>query len=280
MQEFLITLYEIENFTTYLTITIAVLVVLFFLVLFLGKKDQKLEETKRLQKLEVDGFKEVSSQTNVEIVNPKEALDEMKPFDHASVVEQTLNTVNSDAINNISSSNETISALDAISQDETSEPISLNEIGTVSTLGTFETENYNDSESAPIMTESVLPDMKFDEIVKNFEQSPLNENQVEQLVITPEVISPIVEVPAEIIPMVVEEPIEIVPPLTFNEPELVVTEEVKKPIGQPIFSSVHVPKKEEDDVIDLTHVNELKEINNLEQTQSFNSILGETYEIK
>ena len=55
---FIYELYKNDNFTTYLLIALVVLVVLFIVVLIFGKKDQKLEETKRLQKIDVDAFKE------------------------------------------------------------------------------------------------------------------------------------------------------------------------------------------------------------------------------
>lgn len=58
MTDFLNNLYSNENFTLYLIIALVVLVILFVIVLLFGKKDQKLEETKRLQKIEMDTFKE------------------------------------------------------------------------------------------------------------------------------------------------------------------------------------------------------------------------------
>ncbi len=66
MQEFFNNLYNIENFTLYLAIAIGVLVVVFFIILFIGKKDQKLEQTKKLQKLAKEGFKEESAPVKVE----------------------------------------------------------------------------------------------------------------------------------------------------------------------------------------------------------------------
>lgn len=54
MKDFIYGLYKNDNFTLILTIILVILVVLFFIVLFFGKKDQKLEETKRLQKIELE----------------------------------------------------------------------------------------------------------------------------------------------------------------------------------------------------------------------------------
>lgn len=76
MMDFIYNLYQNDNFTLYLTIALVVLVILFVIVLFLGKKDQKLEETKRLQKIEVNGFKEEKKEP--EKVEVKEDTQETK----------------------------------------------------------------------------------------------------------------------------------------------------------------------------------------------------------
>ncbi len=54
MMNFIYDLYKNDHFTMYLTIILVVLIILFVVVLLLGKKDQKLEETKRLQKIELE----------------------------------------------------------------------------------------------------------------------------------------------------------------------------------------------------------------------------------
>lgn len=62
---FIYELYKNDNFTLYLTIALVVLVILFVIVLLFGKKDQKLEETK---KLEFEAFKEKKEEpTKVEV---------------------------------------------------------------------------------------------------------------------------------------------------------------------------------------------------------------------
>ncbi len=85
MQDFFNKLYGIENFTTYLIIAIAVLVILFLLILFLGKKDQKLEETKKLQKLSKDTFKEESKKVALDV--RKENVDILLPPVNNNVTE-------------------------------------------------------------------------------------------------------------------------------------------------------------------------------------------------
>ena len=71
MKDFIYELYQNDNFTLWLTVILIVLVILFIIVFFFGKKDEKLEETKRLQKIELDAFKKeeeapVKVETSVE----------------------------------------------------------------------------------------------------------------------------------------------------------------------------------------------------------------------
>lgn len=56
--DFIYELYQNDNFVIYLTIALVILIILFVVVLFLGKRDKKLEETRKLQKIELNGFKE------------------------------------------------------------------------------------------------------------------------------------------------------------------------------------------------------------------------------
>lgn len=58
MKDFIYGLYQNDNFTLILVIALVVLIIAFAVVYFFGKKDQKLEETKRLQKIELDAFKQ------------------------------------------------------------------------------------------------------------------------------------------------------------------------------------------------------------------------------
>lgn len=83
--DFIAKLYETDNFTTILTVVIVLLIILFFVILIFGKKDQKLEETKRLQKIDLDGFKEEDKKAvKVEAEVKKEKVvekEEVKPVD-------------------------------------------------------------------------------------------------------------------------------------------------------------------------------------------------------
>ena len=75
MLDFIYGLYKDEHFAIYLAIALVVLIVLFVVVLIFGKKDQKLEETKRLQKLEIDSFKEKEEEPQkVEVPKVKEEV--------------------------------------------------------------------------------------------------------------------------------------------------------------------------------------------------------------
>ena len=68
--DFIYELYKSDNFVMILSIVLVVLVLLFVLVFIFGKKDQKLEETKRLQKLEMDTFKKEKDNDDVKLEVP------------------------------------------------------------------------------------------------------------------------------------------------------------------------------------------------------------------
>lgn len=70
MMDFIYELYKSDNFVMILSIVLVVLVLLFVLVFIFGKKDQKLEETKRLQKLEMDTFKKEKDNDDVKLEVP------------------------------------------------------------------------------------------------------------------------------------------------------------------------------------------------------------------
>ena len=77
MTDFIYELYQNDNFVLYLTIALVILIVLFVLVLIFGKRDQKLEETKRLQKIDVDAFKE-EKKDEVKVEVPAKEPEEIK----------------------------------------------------------------------------------------------------------------------------------------------------------------------------------------------------------
>lgn len=79
MKDFIYGLYQNDNFTLILVIALVVLIIAFVVVYFFGKKDQKLEETKRLQKIELDAFKqEENVPEKVEVNEELKKEDEVK----------------------------------------------------------------------------------------------------------------------------------------------------------------------------------------------------------
>lgn len=79
MKDFIYGLYQNDNFTLILVIALVVLIIAFVVVYFFGKKDQKLEETKRLQKIELDAFKqEEKDPEKVEVKEELKKEDEVK----------------------------------------------------------------------------------------------------------------------------------------------------------------------------------------------------------
>ena len=84
MKDFIYELYQNDNFTLYLTIALVILIILFVIVFFFGKKDEKLEETKRLQKIELDTFKkeeEAPAKLEVKEETKPQEKEEIKPIE-------------------------------------------------------------------------------------------------------------------------------------------------------------------------------------------------------
>lgn len=84
MKDFIYELYQNDNFTLYLTIALVILIILFVIVFFFGKKDEKLEETKRLQKIELDTFKkeeETPAKLEVKEETKPQEKEEIKPIE-------------------------------------------------------------------------------------------------------------------------------------------------------------------------------------------------------
>lgn len=97
--DFIYKLYNYDNFTLYLTIAIVVLIILFFVVLVFGKKDQKLEETKRLQKIDLDLFKEEKKlPETVEIVEEKDSELDKTLVNIPLIEEEKPNVLNTEEV--------------------------------------------------------------------------------------------------------------------------------------------------------------------------------------
>ncbi|MFI3260419.1 MAG: hypothetical protein R3Y13_01745 [bacterium] len=304
MQEMLHRMYEIENFTTYISIIIAVLLVLFILVLFLGKKDQKLEETKRLQKIEMDAFKENNEAKELEIpkenkvegvLNAKEVPDlsslgiasnektpdifpSIAPIDETNVVEETEKA--SDVLENTLNS---IRGITSGNNLETDEKITTANGDKLSAFSDYdapylkEDTVYNLPKMKEILDyeQKVIQEVKSEELLQaenlmnqqrleaeriEREKLEMEKQQKEKEVVKPE---------EEYVPVDLSK---------INVDEIVPEPLKKRVVGAPVFSSVYAPKKE-DEIIDLTKVNEPKETSK-EEYKGFDQIVGETYNIR
>ena len=79
MTDFLNNLYEMDNIILILTCVLVGLIILFVIILIFGKKDQKLEETKRLQKITEESFKEEKTEpVKLEVEEEEIKLPELK----------------------------------------------------------------------------------------------------------------------------------------------------------------------------------------------------------
>jgi len=90
MMDFIYKLYDYDNFTLYLTIILVVLIVLFVLVLIFGKKDKALEETRRLQKIELEESKKAFKEEEKEPVKLETPKEKTPLFDFVDEEESKL----------------------------------------------------------------------------------------------------------------------------------------------------------------------------------------------
>ncbi len=261
MQEFFNNLYSIENFTLYLIIAIAVLVVLFIIVLFMGKKDQKLEETKRLEKLslEKNGFKDLSDKVKAETPvvkeeKKKEVVDILLP-PIPSPTELKEETPKEET--KVEEKKEDVVIEKPILEEIKPEPIKLlnkEETNSISRKEEVAVKSENKVIEPVISSEIKLPELNFDEVINEIAEDPKKEEMKKE-------------------------------ESTFKKTEL--------------FSSVYAPPKN-DNTIDLTN-EEIKEEIKVEPIKSidnevidlpkkkakvgevkqfdFNNISGETYNI-
>ena len=110
MPDFIIKLYANKNFPIYLGLFIAILIVAFIIVFFWGRKDKKIMETKKLEKLNLEedknDFKEVSEKTKAEALEPNDSAYEYTKAIELSRLnnESDVKTVNIDNFQKISDS--------------------------------------------------------------------------------------------------------------------------------------------------------------------------------
>ena len=286
MKDFIFNLYQNDNFVIYLTIALIVLIILFVIVLFFGKRDQKLEETKRLQKLELDTFKEEENVKKVEVEEKQVDNNSQNKEDVSNEeVVPTLKNDNSNInvttfepkedIKSVDEKEEIVSKVETkekekpvikplIDSDE-SKPISLNELDSI---------KFDDKELEKELDELENIKKEFNNIKipeldsLKVKETPIENKEPKPYKAGPQVFSSVFvnndEEKEEIVPKTetkVEEK-----PVVKSEPSKVSLFSIEDDASDMELPSLKdtTPKKEE---------NELKTIN-------FDDISGETYNIK
>lgn len=250
MKDFIYGLYQNDNFTLILVIALVVLIIAFVVVYFFGKKDQRLEETKRLQKIELDAFKqeekapekvevkeEVKNEPEVkETVNEDVNVTEFIPDIKEEIEEEV----------NIPLKEEEVKPLFKDHEEE-EKPISINELA-------------NDLED-----EKLENDLSSLESIKN-EFNSINIPEVKE-----EVEKPVFKSSPQIFSSVFVDKKE--ENIVSNNEEEHVTEIKKKekPMDAKLFSIIN--DEDEDDI-------ELPSLKNEETTNDLDKINGEVYNLK
>lgn len=246
MEEILNELYSYEYFGIYLIISIVVLVLLFAIILFFGKKDQKEREktaTLKLQQINEDAFREESLAEKLEIENEK--------LENDTIIVPNINDIPS---------------ITSEQDNEIPEPVlpvqeELPQVEETEEIVEIKEAELPNQEVEPVSVEEKVEEVA--PLLEKVEEKPLvfNEFNFESEKEIPVV--PKIETPYEnlIKPEIVKEEIEVP---TFDFDEIVKgVEEVKKEQtytkGPEIFSSVYVPKKEE---VELPKV-EVKEVKSI-----------------
>lgn len=254
MEEILNKLYSYEYFGIYLMISILVLVVLFIVILFFGKKDQKtreIEATKKLQQIDSEAFKEESLENKVEVntLSQEELENDTIIVPSIGVIQSESNTIDEipEPVLPIQEEVTTESVEESVVEVAEEQPTE----SIVEKVLTPPTDSSIDEIPVP-MIEPVITNDNADEItplLDKIEEKPLVfsedalDNVLEEInsfeVPTIETTEPEFKVES------VEEEVEVP---TFNFEEIMKdVESTKKeePVKAPeIFSSVYVPEKE------------------------------------
>lgn len=304
LDKFLTTLYSYEYFSTYLIVSIIVLVILFIVILFCGKKDQKereIEATKKLIKINEEQVKEQIGSDQVKEVN-NEMVNvnnlESNPVQNVSVSEPDLNdtiivpNISDINVSEIPSNNNEVKEdvlpvinINELDNNDVIEPVSEQSVNTFK-----EENNINKVEFEPVK----VPDFNFETLNEDTNKA-IFEKEEEKPFEFPSFESPIEEVKVEN-----NDVLKDVPAFNFddilNSANEVSKEELPKEAftkGPEIFSSVYVPKKEEvveennsSDDLDIELPTLKKEVNNdnmdIPKLNDYNldNISGESYNIK
>lgn len=249
MKDFIYGLYQNDNFTLILVIALVVLIIAFVVVYFFGKKDQRLEETKRLQKIELDAFKqeekapekvevkeEVKNEPEVkETVNEDVNVTEFIP-DIKEEIEEEVNIPLKEEVKPLFKDHE-----------EEEKPISINEL------------------ASDLEDEKLESDLNSLESIKN-EFNSINIPEVKEEVEKP-VFKPSPQIFSSVFVDKKEENI-----VSNNEEEHVTEIKKKeKPMDAKLFSIIN--DEDEDDI-------ELPSLKNEETTNDLDKINGEVYNLK
>lgn len=283
MVDFLNKLYSYQYFGLYLIISIIVLVILFIIILFFGKKDQKVREieaTKKLQQINSDAFKEESEIQKVEVSKQNEELLNdtiiVPTINNEGDVMKTVEEDKEEIIEPILPSVEDIKPLE-FNEETKEEIVSVNNEVEVKKEDTL--VNETEEVITPLLDKIEEKPFIFSDVSENIEH--IEEVEVPKIEQVSEEINKeetVVEVP------------------TFNFDEIVKDvnlekEEIKEVKRPEIFSSVYVPKKEEEKE-EIKEENELdfempklkeeaEKVNDMPVLNNYNldSISLETYDI-
>lgn len=250
MKDFIYGLYQNDNFTLILVIALVVLIIAFVVVYFFGKKDQKLEETKRLQKIELDAFKqEEKAPEKVEVKEELKKEDEVKETINEDVnVTEFIPDVKEEIEEevNIPLKEEEVKPLFKDHEEE-EKPISINEL------------------SSDLEDEKLENDLSSLESIKN-EFNSINIPEVKEEIEKP-VFKPSPQIFSSVFVDKKEENI-----VSNNEEEHVTEiKKEQKPMDAKLFSIID--DEDEEDI-------ELPSLKNEEVTNDLDKINGEVYNLK
>lgn len=251
MKDFIYGLYQNDNFTLILVIALVVLIIAFVVVYFFGKKDQKLEETKRLQKIELDAFKqEENVPEKVEVKEELKKEDEEKETINEDVnVTEFIPDVKEEIEEEVNIPLKKEEEVKPLFKDheEEEKPISINEL------------------SSDLEDEKLENDLSSLESIKN-EFNSINIPEVKEEMEKP-VFKPSPQIFSSVFVDKKEENI-----VSNNEEEHVTEiKKEQKPIDAKLFSIID--DEDEDDI-------ELPSLKNEEVTNDLDKINGEVYNLK
>lgn len=251
MKDFIYGLYQNDNFTLILVIALVVLIIAFVVVYFFGKKDQKLEETKRLQKIELDAFKqEEKVPEKVEVKEELKKEDEEKETINEGVnVTEFIPDVKEEIEEEVNIPLKKEEEVKPLFKDheEEEKPISINEL------------------SSDLEDEKLENDLSSLESIKN-EFNSINIPEVKEEIEKP-VFKPSPQIFSSVFVDKKEENI-----VSNNEEEHVTEiKKEQKPIDAKLFSIID--DEDEEDI-------ELPSLKNEEVTNDLDKINGEVYNLK